>query len=547
MSKKKFDSKKIREEVGAVRQAENNMDEEMFHRDEKPSKRKTRNCNDPAWYAQNETLLKDSASFAFANFTGASYALDPSNIYSKRLGSQAISFASLTKRAVPGFMSIKLAPTVGVSKNNLSAVNIAARNLYTFVRHQNSGHTNYDSPNLMMYILAANSAYSYYSWLMRTYGIAMYYSVFNRYLPKTLVEGIGIDYEDLIANLANYRFRMNRAASKLATFCVPATMSYTARTIWIYSRIFADSPNPKAQLYLYNPEYFWRYDESSNTLVAVGLDGDFDSVQTFGKHLSNLESMINAISESEDFNIMSGDILKAFGADKLVKLPLLDDSYQIAPVFDREVLDQIQNTTFMGRVSNVNIAENYDTGALMFDPVFTTPRGTIGYQLNKMYTTAMDRTDPASVMVGSRLSNIASDEEVGAHSTAVRLDYAGSEVATRFRITQNMYNSMNDTWGATYIEGYSNMAVLDTPDADNPRTVADIMHMQEALSAFDYHPLVNFWQVHGTGSAIKYYGFGTSLDVDWYAVLNITDLQKMHDTAIISEFNVPAMGAYSQV
>ena len=101
--------------------------------------------NDPAYYALNSQLLVDAASHAFSDATGTKIPWSTKG-YNEHLIVPDIA-------SIPGVMSFRIAPTVGISTDQSSAVNVAARNIYSYVRHANSGHSNYDAPDLMMYLL----------------------------------------------------------------------------------------------------------------------------------------------------------------------------------------------------------------------------------------------------------------------------------------------------------------------------------------------------------------------------------------------------------
>lgn len=71
---------------------------------------------------------------------------------------------------VPGIMTFMYAPSIGVAfSTDSAAINVAAKNIYAYVRFANSGARNYDAPNLMTYLLALDSAYQIYACGVRLY------------------------------------------------------------------------------------------------------------------------------------------------------------------------------------------------------------------------------------------------------------------------------------------------------------------------------------------------------------------------------------------
>lgn len=97
----------------------------------------------------NPQLVKDVASLSFRTPLGS-----PSGLPSRS------NPVGRDRRSIPGIMNLYFVPTIGSSTaGESSAINIAAKNIYSFVRHENSGRINYDAPDLMLYLLALDSAF----------------------------------------------------------------------------------------------------------------------------------------------------------------------------------------------------------------------------------------------------------------------------------------------------------------------------------------------------------------------------------------------------
>ena len=105
--------------------------------------------NDMSWYNANPELIRDAARIPFTYPLG--HTLD--------LGNTTIN--SLTNVVnLPGIISMDIVHGPGVSDSNVSAMNVASRNIYSYVRFANSGHSNYDHQDLMIYLLAMDEAYA---------------------------------------------------------------------------------------------------------------------------------------------------------------------------------------------------------------------------------------------------------------------------------------------------------------------------------------------------------------------------------------------------
>lgn len=314
----------------------------------------SRQDNDPSWYAATPALLKDVSTIPFANATGYPFAnatLRDSN------RNEGVGFIGTNSMAVPGIMTLLFTPTIGNAQSATDAINIAGYSLFSYMRSNNSRTGEYEMPDLMMMLLASDSAYTLYSYLVRAYGIMSYYSVWDKYTPKALLTAMGIDYDDLVMNLADFRAMINTYAYKLASICVPKDITYITRHIWMAENIYKDAETTKAQYYMYVPDKFFQYSETGTT------GSQLDLVQFYGSKRSTVtnktglltvadlqawtERLINPLIGSEDINYMSADILNAFGTGGIFRVLPIADNYTVTPVYNKEVLSQFENATIL--------------------------------------------------------------------------------------------------------------------------------------------------------------------------------------------------------
>lgn len=362
--------------------------------------------NDPSWYFKDPKILSDVASFSFNKPLGTNLNVPVYNSGNSTSGYLA---------TVPGVMSIHIGLSSGVSTDAQSPINLAATNVYAFVRYKNSGAANYDAPDLMLYLIAMDSVYACWNWMKRLYGLASTYSQRNKYEPRALVAANGVDYDDLIANLADFRAYLNMAANRISAFCVPATMTYNVRHSWLFSNVFKDGDTGKAQEYMYVPSYFYTYDETSSPQggfldlkpILVAFNPESAS-QTYYK-VSDLENilntMINNLQYSEDAGIMSGDILKAYGPSNLFTLSTFDADYRVDPAYSKEVLSQIENArpVFMTSTdyTSMKIVQNPDTNFINHTPIVSGKNGNYhGQYLNFHW----ENPTPEDVVRATRLN-----------------------------------------------------------------------------------------------------------------------------------------------
>lgn len=540
-----------------------------------------RNCqngadNDPAWYAQNPQILKDSASFSYNYPLGARLNFGDNPAADK-----------MNSTSLPGIMAIYTTPTFGQSVHANSPINTAARNIYSFVRHANSGHSNYDAPDLMLYLTAMDNLYSFISFLKRAYGVMMpaYYT--NRYMPKALIESMHLDYDDLNANLNDFRSFINRLALRVGSMCIPASMSYMARHMWMYEHIWTDDDSDKAQVYLYSPHGFYRYsldEDSAGQLEYKDLFTDGHPNLTFADLVNYGESMLEPILSSEDMNIMSGDILKAFGSENLYKINMIDEAYLVMPEYSMEVLDQIQNSTLLGHyLGTPTLHQDTTKGYLIFDPVFDPmyqPVPGLFPGLNVMVTDRLvtfphGDIKPEDTMVATRLTNILDVKQVGPSPSSVRAGEVpeikcptmGSEIAHHATI----FNYQDDNEGNWTLHAsrpiytsllfmLDNSTPLNNNDSDSAAAIGQLtvdlgatLSLIGQIGAFDRHPSVGlsgFVNITWMRDSGEKHMANTSefnsllVDSSYYTILGRQDLINLAETALLSEFNVLQYGKY---
>lgn len=418
-------------------------------------------ANDWRWYAFNEQLLKDSASFAYSWPVGAKLSTGVPTIDAK---------------SVPGIMAFKTVPSFGQSVDGTSAINTAARNIYSYVRHANAGHTNYDAPDLMLYLMAMDSIDSFISYMKRIYGVLNLYTYENRYYPDALLMAMGVDPADFRKHIADFRAFINMFIVRVGSMCVPNTMSYNARHMWMYDNIYVDSDTAKAQTYFYTPDgfYFYQLDSTGKgmlkftTLVADDDLLTVDELEGYGL------GMINPILTSEDMNIMSGDILKAFSDGGVIKRSGVTETYQCFPVYNEEVMSQFENITMMtpyladtGTTQQTYspnlyqvIAEGAPEGAegyLYFNPSFMGASAFIGgprtylansgttiyqpYTSDRIINMHKNEVSAADTMVATRMANICmlDDADGSMYSETI-----GSDVCTRAVIWEFQMNDQGN-------------------------------------------------------------------------------------------------------
>lgn len=549
--------------------------------------RERRDCyksqsNDPAWYAQNPQLLTDYASFPYGVAVGSKLKLFSNDTFNG---------------SIPGVLAYYFHPSIGVASDPTAPVNVAARSIYSFVRHANSGHANYDSPDLMLYLLAMDSIYMMFSFMKRAIGVIHDYSVYNRYYPDALLTAMGLDPADFRANSENFRGFINTYAVRMGSMCVPNSMSYMARHTWMCEGIYVDSSAAKAQTYLYSPSSFFKFDlddQGAGQLVPAApwlytaTDPDRPSVQLL--KVSELEEfalgLLEPILSNEDLNIMSGDILKAFGDSGVVRVTGVPEGYMVLPQYNLEVLSQMENASVLANtVGGTTVTQDVSVGGGFLKSQQNTETfvGFNAYNTNSTiqhFFTAADMAEmldgrllgnrilnfhkqevtPADNMVATRLMvNYVKPEGAnvqvqldpqGRATVGGILDSCGSEVISRATMYQYVWTSSGLELRPTPI---GTLQASLYPSIANPPYISAVsrgkvnFEITTGISQFDWHP--GMWQFicREDANDMSKYILSTSAklplqDIDNYTVISEDNIRNLHTTALLSMFSVPQMG-----
>lgn len=316
-------------------------------RGDKPGYKK----QDGKWYEVSPAITESVANIPFNRFPGSRISLGPI-AYS---ANDALSgtLTDLTGSGIPGVLALKTVLTFGdTNSGSVSAINIAARGIYSWVRHQNSGRSNYEANDLMLYVAAMDQIYAAYAEACRAYEIAVTYSMENRNVPKLIAHAANVNINSIQKDLANYRAKLNVLASKINSLCVPKKFNIFKRHYFICANVFSDSNSPKSQYYMFVPSGYMLFNATKETsggalVFSFTSKGGSKSgtLRTGDTILSFLDEMVEAVLQDEDMNIMSGDILKAYGRENLYQLAELDANSSLSVVFNEDVLQQIENSS----------------------------------------------------------------------------------------------------------------------------------------------------------------------------------------------------------
>lgn len=484
--------------------------------------------NDPEFYNHTPELVNISGSISFLTRAGEKITLNTN------------STASPVSTVPPGIMAMDIVTGPGWSEDGSSAVSIAATDIYSFVRHENSGAKNYDPVDLMIYILAMDEVYMWFEYAKRAYGAAFLYSSMNEYVPLPLLTAMGWNSGDVVTNLAQFNAYLNIAVGKLNSLNVPQQYALIERHRRLYRGVYMDTSSGKSQIYVMRPLIRRIFNETSGAgALNAQLNGTGLTVTAW---FNAFNVMIDAIRNSEDCGTMSGDILKAYGTSNMITVDTVPITYGLEVVPDITLLRQFKNANPLNglitttALPDLNITQVAGiNGYLVFKPrlllnTTSAPTGAAEAVTLSTYDqivdVSVDATTPMDVIEATRLkcqSTYTGQVTVGSTTyNEYQLQSIGSEfVANCWIFTLNGASVVPTQFKIAVYSGGSNL------------------DLQSALISrmFDYRP-IQYW----LGSGLVDSSLNTvqpCSEMNTYAVLPASTLKQLHNVAILSEFSIP--------
>lgn len=227
-------------------------------------------------------------------------------------------------------------------------------------------------------------------------------------------------------------------------------------------------------------------------------------------------------------NIMSGDVLKAYGSDGVLKLALVPDNYSIVPTTDLAVLEQFQNAGFTQAIPNKVSITQSQTGRAGY-LISTVQTSYDAYRAglvnaNKVLTTILTNPGPADVIERTRLM-------VSGFATPGTGGSITLEMATEVPVVLSVVRLNSQTMATVIKDLPNNFSVSASPTQADVQEALDV-HCQ--LENFKFHPAIYYLVLEADGATV----FNMALDFDNYAIVNIVDLNRMNEAALLSMFNV---------
>nr|QXV86448.1 capsid protein [Rat picobirnavirus] len=501
--------------------------------DRGPDNRKETDRNDWRTYALTEQIARDVGSFPYSDIPGAG----------KRLSIDRVSAANPPTTSTTNYLwnaqSVLKIGYINAQYANpadgSTGLQMAVNQLYTYIRHANSGAKNYEPADVMMYVLAMRDIYAEFSECKRAIGVVQFFSLENRNVPELLIAAMGINYADLIANIAQYRGRLNVLAKKINSFGIPKYFKAFDRMAFVTSNVFADSDSVRGQFFLYNRLYRYTFSGTTSTqgstLIASSILGT-DTTLTLGQRLDALYAMISAVENDTDTLTMSGDILHAFSDADLYQLSQTEEGYVVVPQFNEDASAQLENAlafkfaagfTYGDSISYGDLNVTQADGLLKWQPTVQASSGGANLNLRSfLFNSHKDQPDFKDNLEWSRLISIAGDvTATGSPALKYTLKGCGLELVLEFILFSR---------NGTTIAKQELYQMTTAGNAQN--TAAAVLKVME----YDWHPTVYNFTTTGSGAATTVTDLSIGADIKKYTWISSEIMTHVHDAANAAAF-----------
>lgn len=516
-----------------------NTREGKFIRDIDDKINRSEVSNDPNWYFNNSKLGESATQITMIHPTGLKEQIPLS-----------LPATPQDYNAVPGVLAMLWDPII--AGRTSTVLKQAADSIYSYVVHGNSRNYNYNASDQMMLILGTGLTYSFLANAIRAYGVMMHWNGIDFYTPRALVAAMGFSYDNLKQNLHAMRFGINQMIAQINQLWIPNTLPIFERWFWMNMNIYRDGNTQKAQYYLYVPSSYFIYNQTPSTEGNTNLDQKVWMTSSYPNHtwsewLQIMQSIIDSLVNSEDRGTILGDLLTAYGADKIYRLNPIDENYTTPVVYDEEVLMQIENASVFGGYAGTIVATANGNIASQGSTISATTmiQNAVGVGRYPILNFHKADVTPSDIMVATRMT-LYDTQLIGKGGTAENPLYTviptlcGTEM-----ITNAIFHYY--TW----------------PNAGGPPTLSDAQTYRNLKNqtAYGNYVLRDFW-IHESfdwapwveindpltasqlaevqvGDSVPYVHRWAIGDYDNYVFLDEIQLQNLHTAAIYSLFAVP--------
>lgn len=537
--------------------------------------------NDISWHNPQQEMFDGATGVTFTQSVGLPL---PNSAYGQPGVSNSMHY-SLHSVKVPGVMACYFIPSLGKSSDGNSPINTAVTKLFQYIRKNKSGTEIYQPADIGMVIGALDSAYMFYEFMVKIYGMMNDVDLMNTYTPRVLVKSHGVNYESVKSRMADFKFYIDHFAYDLSGFYLPKGIHLIDRHTYMTRGLFTDGDTTKAQYYAFVPSHYLVFSEGISSAPFTTLkyeqlidltpwDTDIPASQlvTFEQLVSFGDSLLLPLRNSETVRNITADLVTAFPENGSYSVGLVANDYVLRPTYDKQMLMQLENAFFYGYGNTVtggytqvvSINNSYMTETLSLNPGTyhsnEIPTASVynfweSVQLQKyMLNFHWDNPSKEDIMYSTRLAGFGFGPTVDEDGTATDAHYLrshGSEIMTNFAIFEYQYFTENDQYSTleTVSRLYNTYWILPFANINNSADIpvaslqvyynqlTQVTDLLSLISKFDWHPRilpVTWANIPVGGTVNGFLNVGeTFLDIDVFGRITEEQLEQMNIVSLL--------------
>lgn len=475
--------------------------------------------NRPSMYFKDRELADQVSSFSLNQFL--------------EVDGKPFTGTELENVRVPAIMTLYYNPSPGYTRGTSTSeggINIAAMKAYTKLSSMNAKTTQYAPQDVATLLLALGEVIAISETIRRAFRLVFLYNKRNWNYPKAVLQAMGLNVDDFIAKLADYRLEFNAVINMINQISFPGDIEWFDKCKQMYSHIYTDSESPMAQTYIFMPATTWYIDEESyeggtilkTTPFGLNNDGTGRFGATMGSWISILKVMIQRILNSATFNYIYADVLRLVNPSRLMTMPYLTEGETIEPEYDPMILLQIENSTVVnppqGTLGENTTPDNdvypkVDNNAVFYAPTLVVMPDVDLEETVVNFPHSMGNPDVDQRIEVTRMITLMEGDSTRTERAAI---------ADHYLVGWYISASIDSTVSNTTTYKWDTSAVMAAPV---PRKIMD-------FEKFDHAPRIKF--VHPTTLVVE----EMTGDLDFFTTIDIRYLIKVNDLAYVTLFEV---------
>lgn len=481
--------------------------------------------------------------------------------------------------SVPIVAAIKVQPSLGITNSPSSPTHQMARIMYNEIVRVNATSCPYEPVDLQLALLAVSELYKFTVWAGRFYKYLRMYSRFNRAIPDYFFNAENAIKASFDQNTTDYRAWYNNFVLKCSTISLPGNLQFFKNIDDMFSGVFIDEDSERAQFTMFVPYVFYKYSERGahggqlipiipgytrrstiddstygttlqhdNKWAELGTPFTPTGVFTINDVMRIGDELLEALLRSEDICRISADVYKAYGPEKLVHFNMLNEDDMLPIYYSPDMNSMIENSILVGRPQMDTVSVTAPEGDYTYAPAITqNPNLDGGNLIFEMYG-RRQMGDPGGPMLDyfnqDYIFNVHDDREV---TPDVMIDLARWTPTLDFKKYAAATNAgtvhINSCGTEILLEaeilyvgthGEIERLPIDTSTiCDTNIDVSEVIKRLAYANAFHYFPRVAPVLTKSIEYCIEFKSF------DKYAVVPQKDIKQIHDTYLITQFQVP--------